>query len=119
MKHVVWLLLAACCLAFGQVQPAAFPATDDASCTCCDCAGACGMPECAPPPVARTPVFAQAEIRRVKTETARRAAPVPQQVAASLSWRRPDEISGNALSRTHGLPVVDTPVFLVHCSLLI
>lgn len=119
MKHVVWLLLAACCLAFGQVRPAASPTADDAHCTCCDCAGACGMPDCAPPPVARTPVFAQTEARPFKTEVARRAAPAPAQVAVCPPLRQSVQLSPNALGLAHGLPVVDTPVFLVHCSLLI
>ena len=119
MKHVVWLLLAACCLAFGQVQPAVSPAADDVNCTCCDCAGACGMPECAPPPVARTPVFAQNETRPVKAEVARRATPAPAQVVAFPPQCRLVQLTSNSLGRAHGLPVVDTPVFLVHCSLLI
>ncbi|MBX3750185.1 MAG: hypothetical protein KF897_08860 [Opitutaceae bacterium] len=119
MKHVVWLLLAACCLAFGQVQPAASPAAGDAHCTCCDCAGACGMPECAPPPVARTPVFAQNEARPVKAEVARRATPAPAPVVAFPPLCPSIKLSPHSRGLAHGLPVVDTPVFLVHCSLLI
>lgn len=118
MKHVVWLLLAACCLAFGQVQPAASPAADGA-CGCCDCGGACGMPECAPPPVARTPVFAQTETRNVKAEATRLKAPARPLFAAKQPLSRTSPALGRALGVAHGLPVVDTPVFLVHCSLLI
>lgn len=119
MKKVVWLLLAACCLAFGQVQPAVLPAADDGDCTCCDCAGACGMPDCAPPPVVRTPVFAQTEARPVKAEVARRATPAPTQVVAYPPLSQSVQVSPNGLVLAHGLPVAATPVFLVHCSLLI
>lgn len=118
MKYVVWLLLAACCLAFGQVQPVASPAADGDACTCCDCGGACGMPECAPPPVARTPVFAQTETRTVRAEATRLKAPARPLFAANRPLDRISPARGRALG-AHGLPVVDTPVFLVHCSLLI
>jgi len=119
MKSVVWLLLAACCLAFGQVRPVASLAAADAGCTCCDCGGSCGMPECAPPPTVRAPVFAQAEVRPARTAVARRATPALPPLASCLPPPRPADLSRRSLGIAHGLPVVDTPVFLVHCSLLI
>ncbi|MCC6415244.1 MAG: hypothetical protein IT582_04990 [Opitutaceae bacterium] len=49
MKRLAWLLLLVCTAAFARVQPIELPVEPD-SCCCCETSGACGMPDCAPPP---------------------------------------------------------------------
>lgn len=50
MNRLAWLLLLVCTAAFARVQPVELPVETEACC-CCESAGACGMPDCAPPPV--------------------------------------------------------------------
>lgn len=73
MKHLIRLLLAVCCLAFVQAEPVAALATDAGGCSCCDCGGACGMPDCAPAPAARAPVLSLEGTRAVQTQKLRRS----------------------------------------------
>lgn len=77
------------------------------------------MPDCAPPPVARTPVFAQAEARTIRAEATRRQAPA----RPLLVIDQPSRLAASVVQPTHagvrGLPVAAAPAFLVHCSLLI
>lgn len=49
MKRFVWLMLLVCTAAFARVQPVVLPVEPEACC-CCENTGACGMPDCAPPP---------------------------------------------------------------------
>lgn len=119
MKQLVWLLLAACVLAFGQVQPVASTSVESECCGCCSCDGACGMPDCLPAPTARVPVVAQSAPRTELTEAKRRQAP-KQESAQALFGRLPTLYSTALdLSPSRPLPVVNAPVFLLHCSFLI
>lgn len=119
MKQLVWLLLAACVLAFGQVQPVVSTAARNECCDCCDCNGTCGMPECLPAPTARVPVVAQSAPRTELTETRRRQAP-KQEMTQALCGRSLIPVSpALALASSRPLPVVNAPVFLLHCSFLI
>ena len=122
MKKLVWLLLAACVLAFGQVQPVASKATKSDTCSCCDCDcdGNCGMPDCLPAPTARVPVVAQSAPRTELTETKRRPAPARQALAETRCRRSQASVSGAlAFAPSRSLPVVTAPVFLLHCCILI
>jgi hypothetical protein len=119
MKQLVWLLLAACVLAFGQVQPVASTAAGNECCDCCDCNGTCGMPDCLPAPAARVPVVAQSAPRTELTETRRRQAPRPELCGAQCGRTQAPVSAALALAPSRPLPVVNAPVFLLHCSFLI
>lgn len=120
MKHLVRLLLAICCLAFVQAEPVAALATDTGGCSCCECGGACEMPDCAPPPAARAPVLSLDGTRAVQTEkfqrnedSLRRADPyAPGRGLDPL--RRPARIANRGLRFDSG-----PPGFVRQCRLLI
>jgi len=119
MKKFVWLLLAACVLAFGQVQPVVSTAVRSECCGCCDCDGTCGMPDCLPASTARVPVVAQSAARTELTETKRRQAP-KQELPGALCGRSLAHVSSApSFAASRPLPVVNAPVFLLHCSFLI
>jgi hypothetical protein len=120
MKKIVWLILAACVLAFGQVQPVASTAAKSDACGCCDCDGTCGMPDCLPAPVARVPVFAKSAPRTELTEIKRRQLPSKLELVETFCGRSQVPVStALAFAPSRPLPVVNAPVFLLHCSFLI
>jgi hypothetical protein len=120
MNRLVWLLLSVCCLALVQVQPVARLAPMAESCGCCDCDGACGMPDCAPPTPARAPVYAQESTRATEGLRLRRVArPMPAFAEAHAAFIRLT-IPGIALATPVRLPpTASAPLFRLHCSYLI
>ena len=77
MKRLVWLLLLAFGTALAQVQPVDMPLTKHEVCGCCEKPGACGMPDCIPPPVSARPVCQLQSPAEVVPIAVRRAAPAP------------------------------------------
>lgn len=75
MKRFAWLLLLVCTAAFARVQPVALPVEPE-SCCCCETTGACGMPDCAPPPAAPAVVTLDRPASEVR-ETVRKKAAQP------------------------------------------
>lgn len=78
MKRFAWLLLLVCTAAFARVQPVELPIEPE-SCCCCENTGACGMPDCAPPPAAPAVVTLDRPASEHR-ETARKKATQPARI---------------------------------------
>jgi hypothetical protein len=121
MKRLVWLLLIAFGTALAQVQPVDVPVTKHEACCCCDQPGACGMPDCLPPPVPARPVCQLQSPAPVIRVAVKRAAPAPVVVrekfyvqflpCVSAVPARPVTLAA--------APAASVPLFREHCSLLI
>ncbi len=120
MKHLVRLLLAVCCLAFVQAEPLAALGTDDGGCSCCDCGGACGMPDCAPLPAARVPVLSLDGSRPIQTEKLRRSRETRRRVAPLTPACRVNIFLRKATIADREVPFESGPPgFVRQCRLLI
>jgi hypothetical protein len=119
MKRLVWLLLAVFVTALAQVSPVDPGLTKQATCSCCEQPGACGMPDCVPPAAPATqPVFtlnSPAVATRIAAKPARAAHKAGVLYFASF------------LPRTDGAPAwpgsviaempLGIPLYQEHCSL--
>lgn len=122
MKRLVWLFLAAFCLAIAQVQPAEVPVKQHAKCGCCDGEDdACGMKDCAAPLptnsqarlVLETPaVTVRAESR--KNSVGRRVRRETFYVQFVPRSNRPADLAPRVAA-----PTASVPVYQAHCSYLI
>jgi hypothetical protein len=121
MKRLVWFLVAVVCTALAQVQPLDSPVQKTQPCCCCEEeAGACGMPDCAPAPVAcrgnapaLSPVVQRAEDRKLS--------PAPRARFVDFYVRfesRPALVPAPGASLA-GAPAAPVPLFKAHCSFLI
>ena len=121
MKRFVWLLLLAFGTALAQVQPVDLPVTKHEVCGCCEKPGACGMPDCAPPPVSARPVAqlqSPAEVTRIAV---RRAAAAPTVVREKFYVQflpRVSSVPARPVSLAVA-PAASVPRFREHCSLLL
>ncbi len=119
MKRLVWLILFAFGTALAQVQPVDMPVKPQAACGCCEAPGACGMPDCAPAPVAAQPIMAQAGAGQ-RTE-ARRVTPAVLQKREHFYVQfmpRASRVPAFRASSRAAAPAGE-PLFKVHCSFLI
>ena len=122
MKRFVWLILAAFCTAIAQVQPVEPLQTKQASCGCCDEAGACGMRDCAPAPAnpstgAGVVLAAGASTLRAKAESVMpKSRSFHDRFYAQFSPRQavPAEIAPQVVA-----PTASVPALKAHCSFLI
>ncbi|MFZ9682278.1 MAG: hypothetical protein ACO3DQ_03620 [Cephaloticoccus sp.] len=120
MTRLVWLLLVACTAAFARVQPADLPVEPAEACCCCEQAGACGMPECAPPPATAT-VLLDRPVATARAELRREAVP-PKKVAQPAFYApllvapAPDR---PAFTPTVDLAATAPPLRVVQCRWLI
>ena len=120
MKRFVWLLLAAFCTAIAQVQPVEPLQPKQASCGCCEEPGACGMPDCAPPPASPATALVLASEASALRAAAESVMPKSRSFRdhfyAQFSPRpaRPAAIAPQVVA-----PTASVPAFKVHCSFLI
>lgn len=121
MKRLVWLFLAAFCLAVAQVQPVDVPGKQPARCGCCEEGDdACGMKDCAPPPataqvrlVLETPALTvRAESR--KRSVAPRARYENFYVQSVPRSNRPADLAPRMVALA-----ASVPVYQAYCSFLI
>jgi len=120
MKRFVWLVLFAFCTALAQVQPVDMLVKKSDVCGCCEEPGACGMPDCAPPPVANQPVFVVQSPAGQRAE-ARRMTPVPSPKRENFHAKfasQPARAPARHAPRV-AVASVSEPLFRVHCSYLI
>ena len=120
MKRFVWLVLFAFCTALAQVQPVDLPAKKHEVCGCCEKPGACGMPDCAPLPVASQPAFV-AETPAVQRAEARRLTTTKRFKGENFHAKYDSRLAKAPASLAPQLAVVPAsgPLFRVHCSYLI
>lgn len=123
MKRLVWLLLAVWCTALAQVQPVApLPAAAHEECGCGDCAGACGMPDCALPPA---PPVTTAIAGRTTTTVARPTARLDAQATATLALKyftafvEPAVVPAFVRAPDSMAPPAGVPLFKEHCAFLL
>jgi hypothetical protein len=120
MKRFVWLVLIAFCTALAQVRPADVSVKSQEVCGCCEEPGACGMPDCAPLPVASQPSFVVQAPAGQRAE-ARRLTPAPRLRHGSFHAKydsRPALLPALHAPRVAVAPAGE-PLFRVHCSYLI
>lgn len=79
MKRFAWLLLMVCTVAFARVQPIELPVETE-SCCCCENTGACGMPDCAPPPAPSQTIVALDRPATDQRKVAQKKAAQPNRV---------------------------------------
>jgi hypothetical protein len=120
MKRFVWLVLFAFCTALAQVQPVDLLVKKHEVCGCCEKPGACGMPDCAPLPVASQPAFV-AETPAGQRAEARRLTPATRAKRANFYAQyesRPTIAPASHAPRV-AVAAASEPLFRVHCSYLI
>jgi len=120
MKRFVWLVLFAFCTALAQVQPVELPAKKHEVCGCCEKPGACGMPDCAPLPVASQPVF-MAMTPAGQHAKARRLAPATCAKRENFHARFDSRLAVTPAILAPLVTVLpaSVPLFRIHCSYLI
>jgi hypothetical protein len=120
MKRLVWLLLLAFGTALAQVQPVDLPVTKHEVCGCCEQPGACGMPDCVPPPVSARPVCQlQAPAQVVRVATRRAAAPAVVREKFYVQFLpRVSSLPARSV-RLAAAPAASVPRFRENCSLLL
>ncbi len=122
MKRLVWLVLAVFCTAFAQVQAVELLLPTASHCACGgDCAGSCGMPECALPPApvqwvgASESVSTAAVAKPARKVVAIQRSPVDffaafvEPAPRLIDLRAPDP----------GAPAASVPLFKGNCSFLL
>ncbi len=121
MKRLVWLLLLAFGTALAQVSPVDLPVTKHATCGCCEQSGACGMPDCMPPPASARPALQLASPAQTVRVAAKRAASAPAVVREKFYVQFLPRVSSvPALPvKLTAAPAASVPLFREHCSLLI
>ena len=120
MKRFVWLVLFAFCTALAQVQPVDLPVKPHAVCGCCEEPNACGMPDCAPLPVASQPVFVT-QTPACQRAAARRLTPAPnrQQKNFYVQFESRPAMAPVRHAPRVAVASASEPLFRVHCSYLI
>lgn len=121
MKRLIWLLIFAFGTALAQVSPVDMGVKSAASCGCCEEAGACGMPDCVPPPASGQPALQSARTVTSLRVAVRRAKPASR-VDLERIFGQPSFQVTRVLSRATRQTValaVSVPLFREHCSLLI
>ena len=120
MKRFVWLVLFAFCTALAQVQPVDLPLKPHAVCGCCEEPNACGMPDCAPLPVASQPVLVVQTPARQQAE-ARRLTPAPNPKRENFHATFESRPAMAPACRAPRVAAASDrePLFRVHCSYLI
>ncbi len=121
MKRLVWLLLAVFSTALAQVQPVDLPLTKHEVCGCCEQPGACGMPDCIPPP-AHCPVTFTAERRsgEVRQQARRVTARLPHAALRFyLSFVEPAVVTTALRAPFQVASAASVPLYQAHCSFLI
>jgi hypothetical protein len=122
MKRLVWLFLAAFCLAVAQVQPVDVPAKQHAKCGCCEGEDdSCGMKDCAPPPPASTQARLVLETPALTVRAESRKDSVARRVRHETFYvqfvprsNRPADLAPQGVA-----PAASVPVYQAHCSYLI
>lgn len=117
MKRFVWLVLFAFCTALAQVQPVDLSVKKHEVCGCCEKPGACGLPDCAPLPVAGQPAFV-AETPAGQQAEGRRLTPAKREnFQVEFESRLAMAPADHAPRVT--VAAASEPLFRVHCSYLI
>jgi hypothetical protein len=121
MKRLVWLLLAVFGTTLAQVSPVDLGLARPETCSCCDQPGACGMPDCAPPPAPATqPVSnltGDVVSTRIAAKPARSVREVRKMFLAAI-LPRADGASAQSVPVIAEEPL-DIPLYQEHCSLLL
>lgn len=116
MKRLLWILVAAWCTAFAQVQPVAVVSNDVPSCCCdenCDCDSACPMVATVPAHTAPAERPAgTVEVRQVR-QKARHSTPRPLVPSVNLS------VAPAFAGLTVCAPPDVVPRFCRHCAYLL
>jgi hypothetical protein len=123
MKRLVWLLLAVLAPVLVQVQPVVLsaPAHQACCCGCGECGGACGMPDCLPPPASSSTLPVSAQPAKLATVALRR---VNQPVARECGKFFAAFVTSAAVPVARISPAriaapASVPLFKAHCSLLV
>ncbi len=119
MKRLVWLLLTLSTLAFAQVQPVVVIEQATEACDCCEPAGGCEMPDCAPPPAQAVVSLDRpaAEMRAENRQSVKRTVPAPAKFySAYVETVNPFMVS---IATAAPLPPANVPLFTAHCRFLI
>jgi hypothetical protein len=119
MKRLVWLLLTLSTLAFAQVQPVVVLEQPADACDCCEPAGACDMPDCAPPPAQVVVAVDRpaAEMRAENRQTVKRKVPAPAKFYSALVESA--NLSTGSIAMAAPLPPANVPLYAAHCRFLI
>lgn len=119
MKRLVWVLLAAWCTAFAQVQP--LPAAPNEPSDCCGRDCACGMPECVALPAMPAQPAALQRAQSVARPELRRDAPATAALVAKFfaAFEAPAIELGPCPIATAESPPAGVPLFKEHCVFLI
>lgn len=118
MKRIVWLLLIAFSTAVAQVETVDLGVRPSDACGCCEQPGACGMPACAPAPVA---VQVALDLPAGTQATLHGSQPAGPAAEAQKFYARFAPVPPVAPIRTMcRIPLVArAPLFEAHCSLLL
>lgn len=121
MKRLVWLLLFAFGTVIAQVSPVELPVTKHEVCGCCEQPGACGMPDCVPPPMSAQPVVNLVSPARTIRVAAKAATPAPAVVREKFYVQFLPRVTVAPVlpATTDAAPAASVPLFREHCSLLI
>jgi hypothetical protein len=120
MRRLLAVILILATGAFAQVQPVV-PADAPHKACCCDHPGACGMPDCLPPPVASTALVTLERPAFTATAEVRRAAQPARRIGEKFfaAFVKPAAVSAAAWSSARVMSPAEVPLFKAHCSFLI
>jgi hypothetical protein len=122
MRRLLAVILTLATCAFAQVQPLVLAdAMRHPTCGCCSGDGACGMPDCLPPPVTtRTVPVAVQTVRITLAAATRVAAPVRRTGEKFfMTFLEPPTTPVTVRGSDRITPPASVPLFKAHCSFLI
>ncbi|HWA86744.1 MAG TPA: hypothetical protein VG710_11005 [Opitutus sp.] len=120
MKHLVWLWIAAFCLAVAQVPPVGAVVVHAKAKPCCPCEGKCGMPACPVPAAAPQSAFDTARPLTVARPQVGRNAVAPRRADRKFfASFVPPAVAPVDPSAPLAVPPASVPLFRAHCSFLI
>jgi hypothetical protein len=119
MKRLVWLLIIVFGTALAQVSPVDLGVQNQTSCSCCETPGACGMPDCSPPPSSAPATTVAERPARTISAAARRNTARLYRVALHFLFPA-SVISITSRSEANATTIVSrVPLFKAHHSFLI
>jgi hypothetical protein len=119
MKRLVWLLILAFTAAISQVRAVDVRLPAEEKCCCCDQAGDCGMPDCAPAPTScAAPCLA---LQAPAQAAAKRAVAAPRAAREKFyeQFLSPAVVVPVLPVVATVAPAASVPLFRAHCSFLI
>lgn len=121
MRRLLAVILTLATCAFAQVQPVVLADAPHPACCCCDHPGACGMPNCLPPPVSSTALVSLDRPAPAVTAEVRRVAKSSRRIGEKFfaAFVEPAAVSVATRSPTRVMPPASVPLFKAHCSFLV